>query len=62
MHYLLFALLFFQAGHHVQEDSGEEVGQLIAGIIRKRSFGIAWKSKSTLIKQCFIIIIFAASW
>ncbi|XP_017237389.1 uncharacterized protein LOC108210562 isoform X2 [Daucus carota subsp. sativus] len=30
-----------RAGHHVQEDSGEEVGQLIAGIIRKRSFGIA---------------------
>lgn len=29
------------AGHYVQEDSGEELGQLIAGMIRKRSFGIS---------------------
>lgn len=26
------------AGHHVQEDCGEELGQIISGIIRKRSF------------------------
>lgn len=26
-----------QSGHHVQEDSGEELGQLIAGIVGKRS-------------------------
>lgn len=36
--FLAFAL---QAGHHVQEDSGEELGQLIAGMVRKRSFGVA---------------------
>ncbi|KAL8087660.1 hypothetical protein AgCh_037708 [Apium graveolens] len=29
------------AGHYVQEDSGEELGQVIAGLIRKRSFGIS---------------------
>ncbi|KAL8150025.1 hypothetical protein AgCh_006874 [Apium graveolens] len=27
-----------KVGHYVQEDSGEEPGQLIAGMIRKRSF------------------------
>ncbi|KAH7838923.1 hypothetical protein Vadar_032770 [Vaccinium darrowii] len=27
-----------KAGHHVQEDSGEELGQIIAGIISKRSW------------------------
>ena len=26
-----------QAGHHVQEDSGEEVGQFISRVISKRS-------------------------
>ncbi|KAL9256739.1 hypothetical protein AKJ16_DCAP06296 [Drosera capensis] len=26
---------FFLAGHHVQEDRGDELGEIIAGIIRK---------------------------
>ncbi|KAL6217852.1 hypothetical protein ACLB2K_011069 [Fragaria x ananassa] len=28
------------AGHHVQEDCGEELGQIIYDIIRKRRFGL----------------------
>ncbi|THG12467.1 hypothetical protein TEA_011619 [Camellia sinensis var. sinensis] len=34
--FLLF-LAILEAGHHVQEDCGEELGQIIAGIISKRT-------------------------